>query len=513
MYTLNVYMHLIVHNQTIESKKYIRILALNNIKAYHEELELAYDAEDSAAAIRIFYNCGDMCQRLINDLGFKKFKGTILKEISSGLWCIEKCPIENNWFMQTYVEWIQKKLSSYTEDAEDAEESSYYTIIPEEIQWKDISTLNHSKIVFGEQTTMYKVYDYELYNEKIVLTREHILSLLYKFTNSNYSFIASSTLPTEQIPINIDTTSLICGCCIDKDLLCFNELLYLFSTLGINDAMFARVIKSKTYLNISETELLTNMLSAESNPYNSWYSYLDTDNIAIFNECVNSIESAPKNVLSVDSVKCINNLPSKIIYKNTLNNEITLLDKNLMYLSEFTNVAPFNYTSPMTAKIVESINKNTITQEFINELKQLVAIFDNDTPSTDKVPTQKDLTQIYVDKHKNDSLETLASFVIENIYQYLDGKIPIINKNQIGKDLAEMGVKKNRKARGYVYGIEDTNKQKDYVFDYSKASKEDHQIREVVFPPGTVDVSQWLQPGRFLIPRNDIQIPIPSFLK
>jgi hypothetical protein len=491
-------MHLIVHNQTIESKKYIRILALNNVKAYHDELELAYGASDTTL-VRVFYNCGDMCQRLINDLGFKKFKGINLKEINTGLWCIETCPTQQDeWFTQTYIEWIQKKLSSYIEDAEDAEGTLYYTIIPEEIQWRDISTLKHryTCIEFGDSTTLFKIYDYELYNDKIVLTKEHLLSLIYKFVNSNYNFIASRTLPTAQSPINIDTTSLICGCCIDKDALNSKELLYLFSILGINDAMFDRVIKSKTYLYISESEILRNISSAEWNPYDAWYSYLDTDNTDnTDNICANSIETMIEPV--IEPIVSKNVVPNKIIYKNTLNNEIAIFDKNLMYFTEFTKVAPFNYTTQMTGKIVESIDKTIITQEFINELKQFVAIFDTDDTSISPPPppsTQKDLTQIYVDKYKNDTLETLASTVIDNVYQYLDGKITTINRNQIGKDLSEMGVKKNRKARGYVYGIEDTTK--NYILDYCKASKE---LRETVFPSGPVAVSPWLQPGRFLM--------------
>ena len=510
-------MHLIVHNQTIGSKKYIRILALNKVESYRKELALAYDACDDTN-IRIFYNCGDMCQRLISDLGYKKFKGTTLKETCAGLWCIETCT-KDEWFTQIYVEWIQKKLRSYIEDTEDTEGTEgtegtqsllYYTIIPEEIQWKEVSTLNHAEIVFDEQTTRYKVLNYELHNDKIVLTKDHILSLIYKFVKNNYSFIASLSLSNIHIPINIDKTSLIYGCCIDKDLLCSNELLYLFSMIGINEQMLERVIKSKTYLDIFETELFTNISKSESNPYYTWYSYIDD---TCEDTCENTSENAFNFVqfpsAALKKSVTVDQSTEKIIYKNVLNDEIVLFDKKLIHLIELANVSSFNYTTPLTSKIVESINKTIITQEFINELKQLVAIFD--TPSTDKVlPTQKDLTQIYVDKYKNDAIETLASTVIDNVNQYLDGKITNINKNQIGKDLSEMGVKKNRKARGYVYGIEDTKQSK--FIDYSKASKEDHQLRECVLPSGTVDVAHWLQPGRFLIPRNDVQIPMPAML-
>jgi hypothetical protein len=114
------------------------------------------------------------------------------------------------------------------------------------------------------------------------------------------------------------------------------------------------------------------------------------------------------------------------------------------------------------------------------------------------------MTQAYVDLYKNDTLETLASTVIENVYQYLVDsamRADSINKNQIGKDLVELGVKKTRKSKGYVYGIEDTsNKKRGYDIDHSKASKENHQLRANIPPALNVDPILFCKPGKFLVP-------------
>lgn len=93
---------------------------------------------------------------------------------------------------------------------------------------------------------------------------------------------------------------------------------------------------------------------------------------------------------------------------------------------------------------------------------------------------QKLYTKTYVDLYKNDSLETLAATVVDNVYDYLSERyLPAgeINKNQISKDLVELGVKKTRKSKGYVYGLEDTAKDTHkesypkFIIDESKLSR------------------------------------------
>jgi hypothetical protein len=83
--------------------------------------------------------------------------------------------------------------------------------------------------------------------------------------------------------------------------------------------------------------------------------------------------------------------------------------------------------------------------------------------NTEKCATiQKNLTKVYVDLFKNPIKETPASIVHDNIYTLLkdftaDESTMTINKNQIGKDLTDLDVKKTLKSKGFIYGIENTN--------------------------------------------------------
>lgn len=201
----------------------------------------------------------------------------------------------------------------------------------------------------------------------------------------------------------------------------------------------------------------------------------------------------------IDQTKVIENLPkiTKMIFKNLLNNNLYTYDVQFNLLKEFRLISCFVYKSEFTGKLIENINKHHISIDIINELKELINILDTNTAIIDNnfivaspisvnikslvsnnitnidiiasniisqnssLPNtllQKLLTYAYVELFKKDNNETLASLVIDNIYTYLLSKISVskINKNQIGSDLVELGVKKLRKSKGFVYGIEDT---------------------------------------------------------
>lgn len=174
---------------------------------------------------------------------------------------------------------------------------------------------------------------------------------------------------------------------------------------------------------------------------------------------------------------------TKNIFKNILLDKIYIHVKEFKLLQELVLISNFEYKNEFTNSLIENINNKHITIDIINELKELInilikidnnsktedvdeivdIIFKNKSVNKEKdsspfVSLQRIFTDSYIKIFKNDNIETLASTVIDNIYNYLLTKMSNenINKNQIGTDLVEMGVKKIRKSKGFVYGIEDS---------------------------------------------------------
>ena len=176
--------------------------------------------------------------------------------------------------------------------------------------------------------------------------------------------------------------------------------------------------------------------------------------------------------------------PSKtktVIYKNLLNQKLKTYDiDEFKYLNEIQKISTLN--SSLNIEIFELINNSSISNDIIIELQTLLNIFKKEDSSdpeyiadnsgsrplrpyfeigttgcNNSTFEQTKKTREYVDKYKNDSLETLASTVIDNVNKFLSQTIKDINKNQIGRDLVEFGLKKTRKSKGFVYGIEDTS--------------------------------------------------------
>jgi hypothetical protein len=148
-------------------------------------------------------------------------------------------------------------------------------------------------------------------------------------------------------------------------------------------------------------------------------------------------------------------------------------DTNIKLLKELEMISSYTYKNTFTSKMIESLEEISLSKSLIQELKELIYILNNvnlDESEENGKPipksykpldnnTQRFLTDKYVKQFKNDATETIASTVIENVYNYLNHYKPFneqINKNQIGYDLVDLGVKKIRKSKGFVYGIEDT---------------------------------------------------------
>ena len=471
--------HIIIHKQTIEDKVYIRIIACGDTSSYYHEIGATYKTcvVDSAC---IFYNCADCYQRLLHDLDFKRFKGYDISKVSQGLWFVNN--VNNldicDWFQNVYIQWIRNKLTSYKDDTD----IDQYYEISKDVDWNEIERLGYSSLTLGDKECTYVLNEREYFpnDSKLVLSKTHLLSLVYNFVKYNYFDVMTDNHnmgPINKIIHGSDL--LIRGVCISKSELTKDEVYHVLTYLGVTNDMLKTIASSTQFLKpmYDEDFHLYNVQPSEFNPFKTWYSFLITENN---NTQIMYADHA--NTFDIYNNKKLNSQQElkRILCKNLITGTVVVVEKEFKYLHEFQNLSKFVYTTNILTTFIDLLNNTTITKTIIEELKQLLEILpsfaENDKLEADKpqslayesLPYDNDgrcvnqvfLTQHYVNLHKNDSVETLASVAIDNIHQYLTDHMDkaLINKNLIGKDLVNLGVRKTRKAKGYVYGIDDTSK-------------------------------------------------------
>lgn len=594
--------HIIVHFQIINDKNYIRILTTPKTQDYLKEIKIVYGQQVNLydEGIHVFYNSGDLYDRLISDLGFKKFKGIEkINKIINGIW--EIIPYKTYdillWYNNTYLKWITERLNMYIEDLDD---ELYFT--PWDIKWKNLEIKNHLKINYLEN--LYSI-NYELLNLECtkdgtyIFTRHHFIALLSQYIKHNYSKILDNSVldlylynntekekdknqdedeKQEKSTIIIKQCDYLRGLIINKNILNIKDIEEIFKILSLSSSELNIIAKCKEYIDIYENEISNQFNNiSEMNIFGSNnYMFLENENNPI---CQGDIETVYEILLPqqkkpmffnleevvIDNINLkmgINECESefqnnlcqnvkidkqilpieykKILFKNLLENTLNAYDEDIKLLKEIELLSTFAYKSSYTADIINSISEISLSKSLINELKELILILDNSVNNSDeeheeveddqnkkKTPMtlQKLLTDSYIQQYKNDNAETIASTVVNNIYSYLSSSPGLgeetINKNQIGIDLVDLGVRKTRKAKGYVYGIEDSkhiSEKKNYVsekivakigsstflLDELKVAKYNMQIRSE--PSNALnldsDLFRFSTPGKFLIPKK-----------
>lgn len=558
--------HIVIHLQTIDDKHYIRIVCTDNTKKYFNEVDKAYktikeNASDNVpeatlhngTCSNVFYNSADLYPRLIHDVNYKKFKNVDkIVTICPNLWHVEGVKIDiNDWYTDEFIPYISNKISSYIEDAND---ENYFSIDEKTINWKEVREKQCLTCVFEETLTLYQIQHFETSTDgMVILTRDHFLAIIFQFVYNNFCIICSNTEESEQF-FNVtysgykDLEVKYCqhsrGVFLNKSALTTEDVIILLSFLQIKKDALSIIPRCKEYIQILEADIMVNDISYESDPFQTWYSFYEIDP-GTTSTCIYSCDTAFLTV-PYEEKKALDQINGVVqdgqcvaLVKNILKNNIVLFDEEIKYLSEFKKLSMLLYKDTITSSVLSVINNQPIGNDFVKELKQLVRILeinfdteckqdikdtlsaniphnigtpkltethsDVETPIVKNLKLQKLYTKQYVDTMKNDNVETLASVVVENVYQYLlkDCHLTMdrINKNQIGKDLFDLGVTKTRKSKGYVYGIEDTSK-KGEKYDYMLTAKQNYQMRadEPVTP--VQNVSCWLKPARYIIPET-----------
>jgi hypothetical protein len=379
----------------------------------------------------------------------------------------------------------------------------YLQLVPENIDWNAVNKHKLVNTAF-EEITMYRLQRLEKNADgDYVMTRDHLLSLVFEYIGIHHACIlgydnihSRPEVKKSTDELKITTLQTMRGVTINKDVLSNDEVHELLQYLNISNDTLKSIVVSKPYLRIMQDTAHQLNVESETSVFQTSYAFIqDTDRL-----CDNSINSVFKsnielplpqlpssprdfwkspndfwkssnlhNETKADNADETDTLSHTVVYNNVIDDSLNMFDIELVHLREFNKVSSLTYRDVVTKSVLDTINKTQISDKLVQELKQLVTILEHwdqeTTNASDDMKTwsvQKIMTKSYVDNHKNDAMETLASTVIDNVCDYLQKssvlRIDNINKNQIGTDLVDLGVKKTRKAKGYVYGIEDTSK-------------------------------------------------------
>lgn len=174
------------------------------------------------------------------------------------------------------------------------------------------------------------------------------------------------------------------------------------------------------------------------------------------------------------------------IYKSSLD-KIVHSSSKIHLLREFTLILSLDTLSELSTELLDFICNKELKEKDVEDMNRIIGTLHMSYKKQSNVETiavgqekeiqdlsqtsttisfkpihqlQKQITMTYADMYKDDTLQTTANVVIENVDAFLskhmDGKLT--NKNFISKDLVAAGIKKVRRATGFVYGIKDTSK-------------------------------------------------------
>jgi hypothetical protein len=164
---------------------------------------------------------------------------------------------------------------------------------------------------------------------------------------------------------------------------------------------------------------------------------------------------------------------TQLLYKNTITGKQQLEYEPIILLEEFELISDVGMKTSLGTLLLEHLN-NVQTDKVLDVLDDIrkymdiiTAMFNIDLAKGEG-NRQRELISKYVAKYKDDNEETIASQVIEKTHAFLSAFMQNkdINNNQIGQDLVDLGVKKTRKSRGYVYSMVNPSVQDLRTFTY-----------------------------------------------
>lgn len=322
---------------------------------------------------------------------------------------------------------------------------------------------------------------------------------LKPFVNPKLVYVLSSfrfsNLNNGGPPVKIGDVLYGRGITVSKTALTNQDIDVLIEQLGItealNKALFYLILKNdvvefneiegydglyKMYAAVDDSLISTGM----EYPYCPYATFIETESSLNVREPwdLEAVRSS-RNATETDSnVRNVSNVEkSHTFYKDLITNSVRCFKHDIKFLPEFQRLGDVQCSNAVVIKIMESFVSDDaldIDRGVVTELMTLATLMssffpgENRSEDDDKNETvletvrdrQYMATKDYVKLYKSDKDETIASTALEHVYNFLQStkRLPEINKNRIGSDLVDLGVKKTRKTRGYVYGLEDVSR-------------------------------------------------------
>lgn len=516
--------HIIAQLYIFDEKAYIRLQPVCHTDDFKEEYKKVYGLENLEHMF-CFYNSAKWYSRLLDDFKYKKFKNMEFEKITDGIWHVPgKIETLVPWFQDTFIIYLKNKLKTYNEE-EDEEPLDLLNYL--HVHCKEIAqNMHHSiKREFDETFNCYKLR--LIRPEKVntlppayVLTQAELVAILLSY--DSYKLGPALTMPVTSFKLWKDEYYMV-----NQTTFTENDIINHLDVLGIKKYDFLAFKQTDyNYKDIrSGSLLLPNTLVSAMHQTGKYkesisefedpiYGY-EKDVLGCDLEHFENVLLTQKNTELIREGVLINNtlatryLDTKVnfefvppaapahqklpyyIYLNNITKDITLHTNTYTLLTEMHLLTTVNLYTSMAYELLKTLCTNLYKDFLLEDMHEIANMLDK-TPfafikekeqpvkeSTDllnrNIPQellQKHHTQKYVEDHKDDSIETAAALVMQKVSSYLQNFIELnkININQIGKDLVELGVKKVRRSRGFLYGL---NVSDGYV---NKNKKQIHEL-------------------------------------
>jgi hypothetical protein len=440
----------------------VRLICVSSSENYWREYEAAYgDIESSFRDWKVYVNCEQWYERLLSDLKFKRFPTMTLDECAKGVWRVSELNSEKCQALHTY---LLKQIKLYNDDEpvisimERFNDNSFEPVenlmdehgvlqgfaFPKRVHrdgWVIPSWAEWRGMIYRILTHLEWKYGIRFYDKLSRIIEPSNIGIVGCEKTGNIH-INKDTIPLEQIPEFLYTFYE----CIAPERMTFKKLLErLYQSKGFS-------LYATTCIQGTSEDTVVGIES----PSTLAYAFLENETYAAPSSCVWA-PVAPKNIPE-----------SKPIIDHKLYVYKSIIDptKCLCWIEPMRDLVDFKL-------VIEPICETELGFELFNKLnecrfenfKMICADLKNfietldalkpSTPTSHKNDHQYIYTQRYVDHCKDNTAETNANTVIASVLSFLQSCISEndINRNRIGQDLIEMGVRKTRKARGFVYGL------------------------------------------------------------
>lgn len=496
--------HIVVQiDSSMYDSTYLRIAECETVAEYKRECAAVYP-EWRAEDITVFFNAARWYDRLLSDIGYKKFMGFKLDIVKPGLW-VMTTTAEGFVNSEELIKYIDRKINAYYED--EADDTTMIDKLNQlvEIDFDIFDYIKLDNNLPAEITADWRPspritipnMETNRDGEYIPTYRELLSFALYAFQNVMYDLTGKNELQEISFEVCNVTGNII----LPKNAFTYPETRYIISKLlkwdckEPFDKFFADIIQRNFYQKslVKLSGITHNVCSTKVDyadyvegandkiydPYaDNFVNVQDMTNMVYNSDAINKVKFDLSKLKEYSKIGADTDFKEDfwnqqrsqggtqikqpmLLYKNVISKTIQKLSQEIHCLVEFEPISDINVATNFGQYLFDNIQH--VSQDNLENISKDIQAFMNvlacmfkDIPSFEVgTNRQRDLTRVFVNEFKNDTQESAAYLVIDKLTQFLKKYIKPseINQTQISMDLVDLGVKKTRRTRGNVYGI------------------------------------------------------------